>query len=733
MNNVNESTPKNGNICNEHQDETSVKLDGLTLTDKFEASDLHTVKCYNCYSYEVEAVCHHCGRFLCHQCLLKTSSWFFADNAFAHMRPLIDNRLRHGAHCKDCFHRDLQAGSVIFLVSSLVALLFFWVTWAQFNWLQRGLFVGSAVITVGLVNWAIYCWLPLWVIYPYGFPPLFSRTKIKIQERVQANFHITGGDYLSPNPTAEGFIEVKLAVGPNDKTRYEGAPPPKHVVGLQAGFIALETLKNIEFVKPNGSRRHHNLLYLYKVLSPDEFERVCHRSGDFHLVEPYRIKAEALQAGPPHDKEFPLLIKSRRANGGYRLEIIFEMPKEKRLLKYAKDGSEKENDDEKGLEGKPVLELLSLSIPLSCEIERTNGYHDKQDHVVRWYRQRLDISPPYSALIEFRHPLRNAIEFEGEYIVIVNDWTISQLHVAPEKVETNDKFIIRPANGLPLSPDNEDKGNNKKWLAPIVEHQTKIEGEFRFNTTYLFSQQVQMAFDAPSGGNQTEVKGTEELLVAPTHHVINAITEGLTNKDVFIQNVTETLGDIKEIGAGSYRAKYWEIIGKYFVEGSLQPVHLHLVILGEVVQDHRLNSKGVLTFELNLRSYVEMTDLVKSPNWLKEEYERLKNIIKIVAYQGRQVDYNGRRILAWQRERQFERELQQLYGINGNSKLSVILTGDNHPNKIRIFVAFADKPKRLGNVPKRFLSARAQLPCIGDGWIDKWELLKDVEMEMKNG
>jgi len=342
------STPQNSDGWQKAYLETADKPDLLTLTDKIEAGDLHTVKCYRCFSYEVEAICHHCGRFLCSRCMRKTSGWFFADNAFVHIHPSVDSRLRHGAHCEDCFHRDLQAGPVVILVSSLLALFLYWMTWPQLNWSQRGLFVSSVIVTIGVVTWLAFRFLPFWVSYPRGFPPLFSRTKIKIQERVRANFNVTGGGYLSPEPTAEGVIEVKLTVGPNDKARYESAPPPKQAVGLHAGFIALETLKNIEFAKINGSQRHHNLLYLTKVVTPDEFERLCHRSGDLYLVKPYRIRTEALQVGPPYDKEFPLFIKPRRANGGYRLEIIFEAPKKKLILKYAKDGSEKEGEDEKG-------------------------------------------------------------------------------------------------------------------------------------------------------------------------------------------------------------------------------------------------------------------------------------------------------------------------------------------------------------------------------------------------
>jgi hypothetical protein len=730
---INDSIPQNGSGWQEPASKTADKPVILTLTDKIEAGDLHTVKCYRCFSYEVEAICHHCGRFLCQKCLRKTS-WFFADNAFAHVRPLVDNQLRHGAHCEDCFHRDLQAEPIMVLISSLLALLLFWITWPQLNWSQKGLFIGSAAVTIGLVTWLASRFLPFWVSYPHGFPPLFSRTKIKIQERIRANFHITGGDYLSPEPSAEGVIEVKLTVGPNDKTRYESAPPPKHSVGLHAGFIALETLKNVEFAKFNGSQQRHNLLYLTKIVTPNEFERLCHRSGDFYLVKPYRIQTEALQVGPPDDKEFPLLIKPRRANGGYRLEIIFEMLNKKVILKYAKDGSEKEGEDDKGLEGKPILEILSLKIPVGCEVEYTDGYHDKQDRVIRWYRQRLDITPPYAAYVQFRHVLKNDIQFEGQYVVAVDDWTISQVHVAPGNAQTKDKFIIRPANGLRLSPRKKDKEDKKKWLEPIVEHQTKIEGQLRFNTTYLFSQQVQMASDSLLDSSQPEVKGKEELLVAPTHHVINVIIEALTNENVFIQNVIETLGDVKEMGTSSYRAKYWEIMGKYFVEGTLQPVQLHLIILGEGAQSYRPNSEGISIVELSLRSYVEMTDLVESPDWLKGEYGRLRNIIKIAAYQGRHINYKGRRILAWQREKQFENELRQHFSLNGDSKLSIILTGDTNPKNMHIFISPLDAAKWLTGLPKHItLCSRPQLPSISDDWVDKWELLKDVEMELQNG
>ncbi|MCB0171440.1 MAG: hypothetical protein KDJ97_12885 [Anaerolineae bacterium] len=680
----------------------------------------------------MEAVCHHCGRFLCQDCLLTTSGSFFADNAFAHLRPLVDDQLRHGAHCEDCFHQDLQPWPVVALVSTLLAIVLAWIVWPQFNELQRGLFIGSAVITIGLVNWGMYRLLPLWVTYPEGFLPLLSRTKIQIQEQVQVDFSITGGDYLSSSPTAAGHIEIKLAVGPNDQARYESAPRPKRPLKLQAGFIALEGLKNIQFYQYTGIRRNRNLLQLTQTISPTELKNLCHSTEDLVLRADYHIQGNALEIGLPHDKEFPLLIRPRRTNGGYRLEIIIEAPKKKLLLKYAKDGSEKEGEDPKGLEGKPTLDALSISIPPECEVEHTNGYHDKQDQAVRWYRQRLSVTnPPYAAFIQFRNKLKNDIEFQGTYKVIVDDWTISQLYVTSDE-QSKDSAIIRPANGLRLrSTQKKNESDESKWLAPVIEHQTQIEGCLRFNTTHLFSQQMQMASDLPINPEQTEVVGAESLLVAPTHHVINAVVEALTCEKVFVKEVAETLGDVKETGANSYRAKYWQIKGKYFVEGTLQSVHLHLVIMGEGPQSYRPNCEGLSSFELCLRSYVEMTDFIEKPEWLQGEYSRLKNVIKIAAYQGRQVDDEGQRILAEPREKQLEQMLRRQYRLNDNSMLSVVLTGDGQQcifiTPPTLLEQFSDRSEQM------MIFSCDQLPIIGDGWIDKWELVKNAEMELRNG
>ncbi len=703
----------------------------LTTSNSLEASDLSVVKCYRCYSPRVEAICHHCGRFVCKKCGLKTLGWFFTDNVFAYLQPSLDKKLKQGMHCRDCFHWDIQISSILTLINSILALIVLLAIWPGFGWLQRGLFVGGTIIIISLVRWFTDRLFPIRVKYPQELLPLYAKVKIQVQERVEANFNIDSSEYLFPAPIAEGAILVTLSVSPVDLERYESAPPPKYPLKFLAGFVALETLKNIEFVKSRGLKHSKNLLFLSKDIKLNTFETHCRQSKNFYLVEPYRIHSKALQIGPPYDKKFPLLIKSRRVKDGYRLEIILEIAV-KLKLKYAKSSTEKKAE-EKGLIGKPILNSLILNIPVGYQVEYTDGHFDQQERVIRWYKNSLDVKPSFSVFVEFQQVIQDGIEFRGEYSVVIDDWTISQLYVAQDLGAPN-KHMVRPTNGLRLST----KGNDEKhWLAPTVEHNTKIEGKLCINTSYLSSQQVQTVSDLLEEKDtqteekdiQIEITDKEELLVAPTHQVVNAVIEALTEKQVFIKQVTETPGYVIETDIGSNRARYWEIRGKCYLN-ALQSTNLHLVISGEGPQNSRPNCEGVLTFELTLRSYIEMGDS-GTPEQLKEKCKEFKGIIKIAAYQSRQIDYQGRLIFAWQLEKQDEKKFQEEYDLD---KVAIILTGDNNLKKGYVFVVLSSEDEQIPKVPEHLeICLQRELPMIeipGYEWIDKWELLRRLAIRL---
>jgi hypothetical protein len=650
---------------------------------------------------------------------------------FARLKPSLGNRLKRGIHCRDCFHWEIRLGPILALLV-LILILFLLIAWLKLNGFQRITLISIGVV-VGLVTGFIDRVRLYSTSYPIGFP-LFSKIKVEVQERIKADFNIDGRPYLSPDLEAEGVILITLTVSPNDRDRQESISPLKFPSKFHAGFVALETLKNIDFIKSRGLRHRKNLLMLIVDPEREVFERRCRQSGNFYLSEPYRIKPDALQIGPPDDKQFPLFIKPRRTGGGYCLEIMFEIPVDLKL-KFAKSevkkktrkGIKSKTDEEKGLEGKPILNSLVLHIPTGCDVDITDGHFDQQKRVIKWYKSAIDVKPVFSVFVQFQQLIPNDIKFKGEYSLVIKNWTISQLHIAQD-VGAQNKHFVRPTNGLRISASNNDDDEELKWLVPIVEHSTKIEGKICIDTSRLMSQQVQAVSDLLEKENgRTEIIGEEKLPVAPTHHVINALVKALTEEKVFIKEVIETPGHVTDTSEGSNRAGYWTIRGKYYLRDALRPADLHLVISGDGTQNSRPNSKGKLALELSLRSYIEMGDQ-KTPEQLKYVYEKFRGLTKIATYRGRQIDYQGRRIIAWKLEEQIECRIQKAHSIN---KVAVILVGENKSIEGYVFIPSNNKCKHSLELPEhleiRPIEGFPMIRIPGVEWVDKWELLRELE------
>ncbi|GIK37954.1 MAG: hypothetical protein BroJett011_17870 [Chloroflexota bacterium] len=549
-----------------------------------------------------------------------------------------------------------------------------------------------------------------------------------MKEQVQADFNITGAQYLNLNPAARGVIQVTMKVTPDDLLRYESALLSKgassdNPLQFHAGFVVLETLKNVEFIRPVGHRKN-NVLILTTKVDPETFKTRCREGKIFELAEPYWIQTDALKIGPPYDKEFPLSIKPRLENGNRRLRIIVEAPIEL-IVEYPQSNRAKERKGKQGLKGRPILKSLTLHIPTDCEVENTSGHFDRQSRTVTWRNKTIDVPPVFSVFIEFQQALGKKIPFNGEYSIIIDNWTISQMHVAQD-VTAQGKPFIRLANGL-RSSINDDNGKEQEQLTPIVKHSTAIEGKFCLNTNYLLSQQVQTESNLFSKVDEpAEMSSKEKLMVMPNHEVINVLIEALTSEKVFIKQVTETRGPLKETDMGSYQTRYWEITGKYYLD-TLHPANLHLVITGEGPLFNRPNCEGNLVFELSLRANIEVGD-PETPKRLKKEHKKFVDIIRIAAYKGRQVDYLGRRILGWQLEEHFEKDLEAVLGAD---QVAVILNGHNTSRRGYIFstpVTGPNLPPKLAQLWE--LRRYPQLPTVqipGYKWVDKWRLLTILE------
>jgi len=645
---------------------------GMSVEDRLEFSDETAIKCYKCYSRKVNAICHHCGRLLCEKCQFNPFGPLHTDNVFARIRPL-PNTFKQSAHCADCFHYgDTIARLVMTAILVMAAILILLpitqfaqqqtVSWTTLVPLVPWWGAGAlALLLLARLTWGLYSRLPFPVKYPLGVP-VFPRYTIELEEHLIADFDIAPDRYLPSRIPSYCQLTVKLGLGPEDEERYRSTPKPRPRDGkvpLHAGFVALDKPKNVRFLKKMRQHLGNNLTFLItEEIAPDEFIELCRERQAIEWVGHYRIEPEALRLGPKYDKEFPFFIKPRLLPGGRRLELRLELHEE--------------------VTRKATLDHLTLDIPSGCGVENTNGQFDPLMWRVAWREKEVTTDIPLFLHIEFKKPLgAQSQSFKGEYKLIIEDYTFSGLRVGEDpyakgKQTETGRYMFRPASG------NRVRAEGMQWMDPTVKHKTTIKGEATFETSTFLAYSIHTEPKAPDP--------SEEYPVSPNYKVIDAIIAALTDPRhpnqprVYIQQIVETPGRVIETETSTNQAHCWEIKGRYYIGeaheetkgasddrcewaqppsistaermaapnqaiasnpsesvnssqphdariGLLQPVDIHLVILGEEPRDdHPDGGYGTLHFELVLRSIVgnggqETTDL-------REHYEKLKAVIE---------------------------------------------------------------------------------------------------------
>jgi hypothetical protein len=731
-----------------------VGLDGPK--GKLSASDLRGVKCHRCYSAHVDAVCHHCGRLVCHKCGLIPRSWLFVDPVFAYLAPLPSAKLRKAFHCRDCAHASLNVGGLWLLTSVLVALIALIGVLVDAALALSEVFILVAIL-LALSKPLVTRILSRNAAFLHGFP-LFCKTTVSLEETIRADFHIESDPpYLSYSDPVEGILRAKLRLTPADQERYQRAFPDilgkykNREVRFHAGFVVLDTLKNVRKL----ARFKHSVVRLIADLTPGELADYCGSSRELELNDrPYEVQFEQVRGIDRFfRKHFPMLISARLLKGGYCLQIILTTWRELKLDFPKSSGTAEEEDEVPGLKGKAVLDRMELTIPPAWKVIRTDGQLNEAEWKVIWRNRKLDLSTPNIFSIEFQLQDFDLTEEEGEdadlawaptadledrlvtgsYAVSVEDWTVSGLHIARD-TRGQAKQIVRLANGQRWTKKEDKSG----WMSPVVKHKTIFTGKLIVDPAALSCQQVQAISNAlEESERQPQITSREQLLVAPTAHIVNAIVDALADQDVFVQDVVETLGYMKETQTGGNQMRYWEIRGRYYCKDSLQPVSLHLVISGEEPRHDQANACGNMMFQLNLRSYSEASASGRNIYaMLKIDHARFTDSIKRAAYHGRQVDYLGRRVNGWRQEEQMEGSLKMRYP-SIREVAAVLIPNGNSSVGYVFWVSVGDCGAAEQYLLERDWIVRIRkslprgTPLNADG-VDKWQLLRELE-EGSNG
>lgn len=704
------------------------------------ASDLSATKCYLCYTAEVKSVCKQCGNLICERCQWIDKGWFLEDLLFPHKSELSPKKLRHSVYCRKCFHQTLvfnhifQTSSLILGIMAIASVLF------GYGWILSGA-IGIGAIITGFTKRLVSYFLLRRPELLSEFP-LFCKMTITVEETISADFSITGNSYLSLSNSCEGLLRINLGLRPGDSEKYKNAffnkiRSPDKQVELRSGFVVIENPHKIE--RPEKQLTDKKIKWLKANLFSLDSKAPLQ---EFEFLGKHHINiSKVLQLDPPHNKKMPVQIMPHIFNDGRKLEIKLEITSELKLnyLKRRKD------EKQKGVLGKPVLEKLTLQLPATWEIEDSDGSYNSDTGEISWRNKKFDLNSPLSFFVEFhrrrvdtngnmaeqndsendsKHEPEN---LEGNYKITIEDWTASQLHIARDSNVENQHMIYGPT-GMSLYTQVDDL----KWITPAVKHQTIIEGTLKWNLAHISAQRVQSVPDVLklTADRQQGIGNLEKLLVAPSYHVINAIIEELTNQKIFINQIIESPGHVTESGLGGKQMLYWEIRGRYYRENSLQPITLHLIITGEEPRNNQPNCQGVLTFEMSLRSYALINRTGKeSYQELEQDYAYYQNLIRVASYRGRQIDYKGRRMMAWQREHQFEEEIKKGFPVKN---VAVILPSRREGKDGHLFLQSGDcsrdDVKALQNGWEiHWGDALPKIVAPTIDWIDKWQLLGKVD------
>lgn len=738
---------------------------------KFEPSDLSVAKCHFCYRMRVDVICHHCGRYVCRTCLKKLHyklyrlyNWPVADPTFGKLKPLASSKFKLAAHCPNCLHTNVRPWLTILLLSFLLM--------ALASILLKLWLAGLILLCLSVLIWlspvflaSLHKFILRSPVNSFGLP-LFCKVKVELLETVKAHFNICEDEYINYDEQGKGELGLTFNLKPADRERIDRLltqdAKNRGRIKLNAGFLLLEQTKNVQ-LRLIKRRLRNNLLLLNSEMVYKEFVDMCSQSSEVELdKELYTIDVnKSLQICPPKNKMFPILIKPRLVKGGCRFEIKVEIVDELRLDFPDKDEDEDEEEKSQGLAGKIVLDYLQLTIPDIWEVVDTNGFYD-QSGGIKWEKRSFGVNATLTNYVDFRkkefvdipdvHSPDGAKSqddlykvLNGTYQITIEDWTLSQLCVGQDQ----GKPVFRFANGIRVLADDEELD----WIKPTVKYKTSITGNIRIDLPFLVVQQVLTLADVSpkSCFNRTpeiepainifennhqhpEIVGKEKLLVAPSYHVINEIVDTLTVEDVYIKQIRETPGYMVETEAGGNQVNYWEIRGKYYPD-ELQPTDFHLVISGEAPRRNEPNSRGTLTFELSMRSYIHLDEHASDKyEDFKDRFSKLKRIIKRAAYKGRQVNYRGRRVASWEQEQQIERKLEQNPYV---TRAAAILNSNSSEKEGHIFlVENGDYATEEGEWLKQWnVHPKSELPQVSqsDQEIDKWKLLSELELENNNG
>lgn len=282
-------------------------------------------------------------------------------------------------------------------------------------------------------------------------------------------------------------------------------------------------------------------------------------------------------------------------------------------------------ENAKEIEAKLILDELELmvNIPDGWLIKVADGQYDHTSKKVGWYQKELRVGSPLSLVIYFQRainykngtnvhipPNRNAPssymvsiasasgrkKLTGTYKVSIDNWTVSQLHVAQECEPGSGDFVC-PPNGICNSLEEAEL----KWMMLAVKYKTIIGGNLSIDLDRLLQptrnalSELDGALNHSGSSNSVSVVRQDPLSIAPSGDIVNFVIEYLEKKEVFIEEVIEAPISIVETEDGGEQKRSWEISGRYYpINLNRRRVYSRFIFIWACLVLHRLATASMV-------------------------------------------------------------------------------------------------------------------------------------------
>ena len=504
------------------------------------------VRCYECGSPDVSALCHHCWRPVCHDHAVLSSRW--AERLLGREGTGRDLQDEGAYHCRECSHAAaghqlmLGAAGLVVVTAGLITI---------------GLSpaVGLALVLAGLLlaGW-VYVHARRRKARRCAGLPLLLHPKIdevRLTERLGVNITLVPeGGYKTSLRPVEGEISTKLVFRRPDRQRLDRYAA-KRASGRDAGFCAGCLVIRGPFGIGPGSDLSGPVLPLNGTIGAFPVFRAedAHSSSPFRMVLPYRLEREPKIRQGPVWVTPSLVAESDRRTLELDIQWVDLGPRDKRL-------------------SLDVIELIQLKYPVTWGIVEMTDAQAIQTTVAE------DSGGPEALRsLEWRQlfPTTEQREARQLKLAIRFEEPIDSQDLVSGHLEAVMRGALSGLDGVRLY--NSLGRLRDDWRGATV--RTRVEADFKLSLDSIRYQDIRIVPEREAKEGDGDV---DEFKVIPDDETVIELTSALS-ENRYVKRVIEH--PPRSGGRADRVQRYWDIAGRHY-EG-VYPLDFHMVVTGEEI------------------------------------------------------------------------------------------------------------------------------------------------------